>query len=99
MAQHRKSADPSACQLCARLTTKYEKPMKCKRHGGPGLSTSNHGKGPKKDQSPKARIKAAGLDATLATRLTAAKAKVTQLRADLALEELRVQIYSELASA
>lgn len=101
MATNRKTADPSACQLCARLTEKYDKPMKCKRHGGPGLSTSNGGGGPKKDQAPKpAKVKkAAGLDAKATSMLTEAKAQVTKLRAALALEELRVQIYSDLVGA
>lgn len=38
--------DPKNCKLCARLSKKSPG-LKCKRHGGPGRSTSNRGRGPK----------------------------------------------------
>lgn len=39
-------ADPASCQVCAGTRRKYGHP--CKRPGGPGKSTSNGGRGPKR---------------------------------------------------
>lgn len=96
-------ATTKPCKLCARVA-----PEKCKRHGGASQSKSKAagkkatggGKHSKKRQEPAVRNgKGGGLDARAASMLTSAKTRVTQLRADLAAEEKRVEVLTELVGA